>query len=124
MTLRSSFKNKAHETSASDSELFFNSSSFHKQSIQEKVYEIVSDSSHKQNVFDDFYKNDFDIICKNKSDFIHEISHHSQNSNTQDNSDFSDSQFMFLKKLHKHNEILKHLIDNTQKLQSLNQKHD
>ena len=31
---------------------------------------------------------------------------------------------MFLEKLCKHNEILKHLIDNIQKLWSLNQKHD
>ena len=118
--LRSSFKNKTHKISASDSESFFNLLFFCEQFIQEEIYKIIFNLSYKQNASDDFHENDFDITHKNNSNFIHETFHHLQNFNIQNNSDFSDSQFMFLEKLHEHNEILKHLIDNTQKLQNLN----
>ncbi len=112
MMLKSSFKNKTHKISASNSKSFFNSSFFYKQSIQEEVHETVSDLSCEQNVFDDFHENDSDIFYKNDSDSTHKIFYYLQNFNIQDNFNFSDSQFMFLKKFCKHDEILKYLINN------------
>ena len=116
MIFRNSFKDKACEISASDSESFFNLSFLCEQSIQEEVHKTVSDLSCKQNASDNSYKNDSDISHKNNSDSSHEIFTHLQNSNTQENFDFFDTQFMSLEKLCKYDEILKCLINNILRL--------
>ena len=72
MIFRNSFKDKACEISASDSESFFNLSFLCEQSIQEEVHKTVSDLSCKQNASDNSHENDFDI--SHKKDFnSHEI---------------------------------------------------
>ena len=106
MMLKNNFKDKACEISASEQESFFNLLSFCEQIIQEEAHKTVFNLSCEQNVFVDSHENDSDVSCENDSDSSHETSDHLQNSNIQDNSDFSDSQFMFLKKLHKCDEIL------------------
>ena len=79
---------------------------------------------HKQNASDNSCENNSDISHKNNSDSSHKTSFYLQNSNIQNNSDFSDSQLMSLEKLCECDKILKYLINNTLRLQNLNQKHD
>jgi hypothetical protein len=116
MMSRDSFKDKAHKTSASDQESFFNSLSLCEQSIQEEIHKTILNSSCKQNNSDISHESNSDISHENDFNSSQETSRYSQNSNTQDNSDFSDSQFMSLKKFCKCDEILKHLVDNTLRL--------
>jgi len=123
MAPKGSSKGKARETPAPEQGSSSNPLPLREQIIQEEAHETVLDLPREQDVPVDSRENDPDASRENDPDPPHETPDHSQDSNTQDNSGSSDPQFMSLEELRERDEILQRLVDNTQRLRSLNRKH-